>query len=276
MGTIKEAFDTVFRDYNAAGVPSSGAHDVEKSEARGLGTVLETAVGMVNLAGTVSVIKSTLADLQGDLAHGDGTVALVWNDPVDVNNDFYLKVGASGTGIWSNTGLLTDMVSGIAAPSLDAAAGSANSAAASALAAQLASGDAAGFAEDAQLSATAAGLARDQVASLVDPANIFVDVPLATAEAAVVEGEYFKLVLSAEGSAEIRLRTSGGSDLLYEETTTAALAAPERVGKARVRPRRGVPGRYVGRNSCAARHDCSRSRRPPVGAGRRAGRVDLF
>lgn len=74
-----------------------------------------------------------------------------------------------------------------------------------------------------------AELARDQAADLVLPANIFVGADLATArsdgEAGTVDGTYFKAVGAAEGEAEVRLRTSGGSDLLYTEVTKAALAS---------------------------------------------------
>lgn len=73
---------------------------------------------------------------------------------------------------------------------------------------------------------TASELARDQAADLVDPANIFIDVSLATAEAAVSTGTTFKLVSSSTGVADVRKRTVGGSDLLYQEATKSALAGP--------------------------------------------------
>lgn len=73
--------------------------------------------------------------------------------------------------------------------------------------------------------ATGAEMARDQAADLVDPANIFVDVALGVAEAAVADGVTFKLVNSGTGIVQVRKRQPVGSDLLYEETTTAALAA---------------------------------------------------
>lgn len=73
------------------------------------------------------------------------------------------------------------------------------------------------------LSLAAAQLARDQAADLVDNANIFIDIPLATAEAAVAAGISFKLVSSATGLADVRRRTPGGSELLYQEATKAAL-----------------------------------------------------
>lgn len=43
---------------------------------------------------------ATLAALNADLAHADGTVAIVTNDPTPANNIVYRKSGASGAGSW--------------------------------------------------------------------------------------------------------------------------------------------------------------------------------
>ncbi|QDK34538.1 hypothetical protein [Sphingomonas sp. IC081] len=67
--------------------------------------------------------------------------------------------------------------------------------------------------------------ASDQAADLVRAENTFVDVSLAAAEAAVADGTYFKLVDSAAGTAEIRLRNADGSALVYTEITRSALAS---------------------------------------------------
>ncbi|GEM_PF-2611286 len=72
----------------------------------------------------------------------------------------------------------------------------------------------------------AAQLARDQAADMVEVQRIFVDLPLADAEAATAEGQFFKLIDSARGLAEIRLRNATGSEKLYDEVTAAALASP--------------------------------------------------
>ena len=85
------------------------------------------------------------------------------------------------------------------------------------------------FVDAAEAASLAANMAKDQITDLVKPENIFVDLPLATAEAAVETGTYFKLVLSAEGTAEVRQRTAGGSDLLYSENTAAALRSSDPV-----------------------------------------------
>lgn len=74
--------------------------------------------------------------------------------------------------------------------------------------------------------ATGAELARDQAADLVQSQNIFVDIDLPTAEASVSEDTIFKLIDSSNGLAEVRRRTAVGSDVLYGEATSAALASP--------------------------------------------------
>src|SRR5690606_37409495 len=75
----------------------------------------------------------------------------------------------------------------------------------------------------AQDAADRAQGAAQMAADLVAAENIFVAADLATArsdgEAGTITGTYFKAVGVAEGEAEIRVRTSGGSDLLYVEMT---------------------------------------------------------
>ena len=96
--------------------------------------------------------------------------------------------------------------------------------------AQLKAIDAAEAEVGAVAAQNAAELARDQAADLVDPANIFVDVSLGTAEAAVANGVTFKLVDSGTGLAQVRQRIPSGSDLLYNEATAAALASDSGLG----------------------------------------------
>lgn len=43
---------------------------------------------------------ATKADMEGDLDHDAGTLALVTNDPTPANNGTYRKTGASGEGAW--------------------------------------------------------------------------------------------------------------------------------------------------------------------------------
>lgn len=132
MGTIAESFVSVFRDYVTAGVPASGAHEPVKSEIRAIGPVIESAIGTIGLAALVDVVKATRADLNADLAHAAATVALVYADATDANNDLYTKVGGSGSGSWTLTSILHDIVAGAAAPAVaeaEAAAASARTSA---------------------------------------------------------------------------------------------------------------------------------------------------
>jgi hypothetical protein len=79
-------------------------------------------------------------------------------------------------------------------------------------------------AASSQASALSADASRDQAASLVLPQNIFATGTLAAAEGSVATGITFKWV--HDGIADVRKRTSGGSTLLYQEATIAALASP--------------------------------------------------
>lgn len=91
--------------------------------------------------------------------------------------------------------------------------------------------DAEAIADRAELAAEQAELAAEQAADLVLPENRFVAADLATArsdgEAGTVDGTYFIAVGEAEGEAEVRLRTAGGSDLIYTEITKTALASTD-------------------------------------------------
>lgn len=44
------------------------------------------------------LLRQTLSQLNGDIAHADGTLAFVYADPG--NNGNYIKAGATGTGSW--------------------------------------------------------------------------------------------------------------------------------------------------------------------------------
>lgn len=92
----------VFRDYDTSGVPASGAHKVNKREARALFAGYEASQ---NLAFTTSMIgKASLAALNSDLAHVADSLALVMGDATAANNGYYKKSGGVGTGSWSRIG----------------------------------------------------------------------------------------------------------------------------------------------------------------------------
>jgi hypothetical protein len=61
---------------------------------------LSNALAAGTIAGLVSKIKDTKANLFADLASSASTLGLVYADPDPANNDVYIKLGASGSGSW--------------------------------------------------------------------------------------------------------------------------------------------------------------------------------
>lgn len=59
------------------------------------------AIGAASAAANGLVGKATRADLYADLAHADGTIAYVTNDPTAAYNGVYRKSGANGSGSWA-------------------------------------------------------------------------------------------------------------------------------------------------------------------------------
>lgn len=57
-----------------------------------------------SMRGEISLSYATLALLNGDLAHGAHSVAMVYNDTTAANNGIYEKIGVSGVGSWTRTG----------------------------------------------------------------------------------------------------------------------------------------------------------------------------
>jgi hypothetical protein len=110
MGAISDAFAEAWRNYVSENVPASGEHEPIKSDIRAIGTLIESALDNATFAGLASVLKSTRALLNADLAHIADTVALVYADATDANNDLYIKVGGSGAGSWTLTTILHDLV----------------------------------------------------------------------------------------------------------------------------------------------------------------------
>jgi hypothetical protein len=107
MSAVRDAVNTAFRDYQVEGVPASGVNDPSKAEVRAIGGLIDTAdqaLAGALLAGAV-VVKDTLAHLAADLAHAANTLGVVWSDGTVANNGVYAKVGGSGAGSWSITGL---------------------------------------------------------------------------------------------------------------------------------------------------------------------------
>jgi len=113
MGTITDAINSAWRDYVTAGVAATGPNEPAKSEIRAIGPLIESAIATAGLGALVDVVKDTRANLNADLAHAADTVALVYGDATDSNNDLYVKVGASDSGSWTNTGALRSVVESI-------------------------------------------------------------------------------------------------------------------------------------------------------------------
>lgn len=89
---------TIWRDNVTDGVPSTGYKKPEKIKIREWGTWLESLISAGSLG---EVWKATKTILDADLTHAADTVAVVYNDSTAANNGFYVKVGASGSGSWT-------------------------------------------------------------------------------------------------------------------------------------------------------------------------------
>lgn len=74
---------------------------------------LEEAITALSAAGLAKVdhIAANVAILQANLSFANGSLAMVYSDPNIVNNDWYYKVGDSGSGSWANTGLIPELAS---------------------------------------------------------------------------------------------------------------------------------------------------------------------
>jgi len=73
---------------------------------------LEDAITVLSAAGLshVDFIVANTQLLNANLQFSNNSLALVYRDPVLVNNDYYYKIGASGTGSWSNTGIIPELI----------------------------------------------------------------------------------------------------------------------------------------------------------------------
>ncbi len=111
-GAITAGAQDWLRPYKIADAPASGINEPGKTAGQALFALIDTIVSNIALANGVgiAVVKSTLSDLNGDLAHAADVVALVYADPTtddtgfQTNNDLYVKLGASGSGSWQKMG----------------------------------------------------------------------------------------------------------------------------------------------------------------------------
>jgi hypothetical protein len=91
--------NTIWRDFNTDGVPSSEEYDPKKADIRAWGTWVESIITAFTSNG--GLIYSSKAAMDADLAHGANSMAWVIGDPDAANNGVYGKLGASGAGSWT-------------------------------------------------------------------------------------------------------------------------------------------------------------------------------
>lgn len=107
MGQIKAAGDQFLRAFATDGVPSSGANEPDKGEGKVAFAFVDAATSALALAQVAggAIAKDNLASLNADLAHAANKLAFVVNDSTASYNGVYIKVGGSGSGSWTLTGL---------------------------------------------------------------------------------------------------------------------------------------------------------------------------
>lgn len=108
---ITEAGADAFRDSAVAGLDSSGVHKPFKAQIRALFSLIDGSLATV-LNGLLignAVLYATrgpgAGTLFNDLAHGAGSLGVVYNDSTAAYNGVYVKAGASGAGSWALTNL---------------------------------------------------------------------------------------------------------------------------------------------------------------------------
>lgn len=116
MGNITDLITSELRDFVTDGVASSGKYEPNKQELRKVGPLIEDAIAKAALGSLLDAAHATRAEVEGDLAHPAGAVAVATSDPVDANNDLYIKSGASGSGGWTLTTVMHDLVAALFAP----------------------------------------------------------------------------------------------------------------------------------------------------------------
>ncbi len=95
-------------------------------------TAVVAALAAGITTGIIAKTYATKALMTADLVPADGIFALVYNDSTATNNDLYRKTGATTTGSWSATGLLSSAAAGYATQAAASAVQAANSATAAA------------------------------------------------------------------------------------------------------------------------------------------------
>lgn len=126
MTTGTDALAQAFRDYNTAGVPSSGAHEPDKFEIR---SALKQ-LGLEVSAGTLDVeVYATIAARNADTAQAAGTLGYVYRNngsASDPANGFYQWTGST----WEAAAWIMSVIAAASQPLIDDAVDDATTAAA--------------------------------------------------------------------------------------------------------------------------------------------------
>ena len=122
MGAALTLGELFLRAYVVDGVPSSGINDPAKSDGIAAFAAIDAALSDIATFGGATVAFDTLAHLDADLTPGAGVLGIVYNDGTASNNGVYVKVGGTGTGSWTATGITLASAIGAAVTLLEAAA----------------------------------------------------------------------------------------------------------------------------------------------------------
>ena len=113
---VRAAVEDAFRDFEVAGVPSSGEHEPVKSEIRyALGALLEQVLSSI---GAGLKRYATRALLYADTDEADGTLAYVYDDATAAYNTVYQWNDAGNA--WEVADWYFNAVAGVVQPLLDA------------------------------------------------------------------------------------------------------------------------------------------------------------
>lgn len=187
------------------GTPPSPTYEPSKEGVLKAVAELVADINTIATFGSFGKLADDRASLDADLNHVAGTLAFVYEDSIDANNDFYYKVGASGTGSWTLTSILHDMFDGRLEPFV--------------IDAEAARDDAETARDEAVDARDIAELARDATIAAAG-GNFFVD--LTAGEAGTTTGQFFSHGDGA-GGVVFRVRTGGGSTILAEAATVASV-----------------------------------------------------
>lgn len=115
MGAIRTAANAEYRDYETDGLPASGEHKPLKSGIRALFGSVEDTISAVQLANAVDEKFATKALMDADTSQADGTLAIVFNDPVAENNGYFYWDDAESEWVRSDVLNPTDALAGAVA-----------------------------------------------------------------------------------------------------------------------------------------------------------------